>query len=339
MRGNTEAASNQKQKQKQKQSKAQFLEIADIIIPWLTPSEVSTISSTCTTLSHLSKHTTAVRSSDASRSFEAHPIPFINTLDQHPYAFFLYTPTCLIPPLPFSRQFWGFSFTNNPNPIPHSHFTDFGGLGCHCLDNCRIGTDCHCCVLGFDGDADVVTECGPNCRCSSTCGNRVTQSGVTLKLNIVRVPNKGWGLFANQFISSAQFVCEYAGELLTTQEARRRQKLYDERAKSGHFCSALLVVREYLPSRKACFRINIDATNIGNVARFINHSCDGGNLTTVLVRSSGNVIPRVCFFTCRDVQEGEELSFRYGDVRVRPQGLPCTCGSSNCYGILPSEHT
>lgn len=126
---------------------------------------------------------------------------------------------------------------------------------------------------------------------------------------------------------------------MTTKEARRRQQIYDELARGGRFSSALLVVREYLPSRKACFRIDIDATRIGNVARFINHSCDGGNLSTVLIRSSGALLPRVCFISSRDIEAGEELSFSYGDVRLRTDGLQCFCGSSSCFGILPSEDT
>lgn len=130
-----------------------------------------------------------------------------------------------------------------------------------------------------------------------------------------------------------------SGELLTTKEARERQQIYDQLAKNGRISSALLVVREYLPSRKACFRINIDATRIGNVARFINHSCDGGNLSTVLIRSAGALLPRVCFFASRDIKAGEELSFSYGDVRLREKGLHCFCGSSCCSGILPSEDT
>jgi histone-lysine N-methyltransferase SETMAR len=37
------------------------------------------------------------------------------------------------------------------------------------------------------------------------------------------------------------------------------------------------VVREVLPSGLA-LRSSIDATLVGNVARFLNHACDGGNL-------------------------------------------------------------
>lgn len=129
------------------------------------------------------------------------------------------------------------------------------------------------------------------------------------------------------------------GELLTTEQARRRQQMYDELSSGGQVSSALLVVREHLPSGKACLRINIDGTRIGNVARFINHSCDGGVLSTVLVRSSGDLLPRLCFFASRNIQEDEELTFSYGDIRIRENGLACFCGSSCCLGVLPSENT
>lgn len=135
------------------------------------------------------------------------------------------------------------------------------------------------------------------------------------------------------------FLFLFAGELLTTEEARNRQKLYDKISKSSRFPPALLVVKEHLPSGNVCMRINIDATRIGNIARFINHSCDGGNLCTMIVRSSGALLPRVCFFSSRDILENEELSFSYGDTTLNPTGSQCFCGSACCSGILPSEHT
>lgn len=126
---------------------------------------------------------------------------------------------------------------------------------------------------------------------------------------------------------------------MTTKEARKRQKLYDELASVGKLSPALLVIREHLPSGKACLRVNIDATRIGNIARFINHSCDGGNLLSILVRNTGSLLPRLCFFAKRDIVEGEELTFSYGTASVRSNGLPCSCGSSSCLGVLPSEET
>ncbi|KAL0911044.1 hypothetical protein M5K25_019147 [Dendrobium thyrsiflorum] len=182
-------------------------------------------------------------------------------------------------------------------------------------------------------------ECGVHCSCGLECVNRTTQRGIGVRVKIVRDLKKGWGLHADQVLNRGEFICEYAGEFVTTEEARRRLQTYDELASTNKLSPALLVVREHLPSGKACLRVNIDATKIGNVARFINHSCDGGNLTVVLVRNSGSFLPRLCFFAAVDISEGEELTFSYGDTRLRPNGLPCFCGKEACMGVLPSEET
>ncbi|XXG42629.1 hypothetical protein AAC387_Pa01g2859 [Persea americana] len=335
---------------------------AELVLPWLSPPDLASISSTCKPLYLISKSITTQRSSDASRSLENHhhPIPFLNTLDTHPYSYFIYTPSSIIG-FPSSiplQQSWGRKpqspIWGTPSPpILHPKPTDFPSLmvenasGCGCSD-CSVEIDgkfqCPCAWLrpgrsGFSEHVGVITECGESCGCGRECGNRTTQRGVAVGLKIVRDSVKGWGLHADQFIRRGEFICEYAGELLTTDEARKRQQKYDELASQGRFSSALLVVREHLPSGKACLRLNIDATRVGNVARFINHSCDGGNLLTVLVRNCGSLLPRLCFFASRDIVEGEELTFSYGDIRLRPMGSPCFCGSSRCFGVLPSEHT
>ncbi|KAL0288992.1 UNVERIFIED_CONTAM: Histone-lysine N-methyltransferase SUVR3 [Sesamum radiatum] len=54
-------------------------------------------------------------------------------------------------------------------------------------------------------------------------------------------------------------------------------------------------------------RINIDAMRIGSIARFINHSCDGGNLDTVIMRSFGALLPCICFFTSKDFRKTKSL--------------------------------
>ncbi|XP_044482232.1 histone-lysine N-methyltransferase SUVR3 [Mangifera indica] len=355
-----------------------LIQCAHLILPWLTPSELANTSLTCKTLFHFSKTVVGSRCLDASRSFENLPVPFHNTLDKTPYAYFLYTPSQIISSSPShspQRQFWGSTFHTKLKPGSLSQrgpisvvadSADFSvGLsrrcekpGGDCVDAAaELGeSDCGCecekclevgdengvfgcpCSYGVE-EVGIASECGPSCRCGLECENRVSQRGIRVRLKIVRVSKKGWGLFADQFIPRGQFICEYAGELLTTKEARRRQKIYDEHASRYGISSALLVVREHLPSGKACLRMNIDATRVGNVARFINHSCDGGNLSTVLVRRSGALLPRLCFFASKVIQEGEELTFSYGEIRLRSEGLPCFCGSSCCFGILPSENT
>ncbi|XP_014524231.2 histone-lysine N-methyltransferase SUVR3 isoform X2 [Vigna radiata var. radiata] len=313
-----------------------LLQCAELVLPYLNPSELANVSLTCKSLFKLSRTITIRRASDASRTFETLPIPFLNTVDSHPYAPFLYTRSLVLSsPLSLPRQPWGSSAVS---PSAQSRllraesvgFVDGEGRamsGCEC-EACD-GGECPC--AGLDGLDDVGRECGPGCRCGPECGNRLTRNGLAVRVKIVRHRRKGWGLHADQLIAKS--------ELLTTKEAQRRHQYYDELASQGRFSPALLVVREHLPSGKACLRLNIDATRLGNIARFVNHSCDGGNLSTKLVRSSGALFPRLCFFASKDILVDEELTFSYGEIRERSKGLPCFCNSPSCVGTLPSEDT
>ncbi|KAK4788501.1 hypothetical protein SAY86_019820 [Trapa natans] len=318
-----------------------FLSCKELVLPWLSPLELANVSGTCKVLSRACASITQRRSLDASRGLEKFSIPFVNSIDPVPYSYFHYAPSQLLHSL--DRQPWGSiggrpSLPDSPNHLYFETVSDSVTLGCSC-ERCDNGRSCPC--LRLDGLEGMDAECGPNCKCELDCGNRLTQGGISVKLKIVRVAGKGWGLFADQPIREGQFICEYTGELIMTKEAQRRQQVYDQLARRGHFSSALLVVREHLPSGMACLRLNIDATRIGNVARFINHSCDGGNLSTVLIRSIGALLPRLCLFSSKYIGQDEELSFSYGESRPRPvsDSSLCFCGSSFCSGSLPSEHT
>ncbi|KAK9068508.1 hypothetical protein SSX86_012622 [Deinandra increscens subsp. villosa] len=316
---------------------------APYILPYLPPAELSAVALTCKTLHLVARSVTVARSSDASINSEKLPIPFINSaVDGHPYAYFIYTPTQIISFTDdASRRPWGSFSDGRPDPGLVLSPT-VNSVEDRCLCECErsdVDLDLLGCPCSRRKVPGLIWECGSGCMCGPGCRNRVSQSGVSVRLKIVRSVRKGWGLHADQFIKGGEFICEYAGQLLTTKETRKRQLEYDKLASSGKRTSALLVVREHLPSGNACMRINIDATRTGNVARFINHSCDGGNLSTVLVRSSGALLPRVCFFASRDILKDEELTFSYGDSGPNTTGSKCFCGSSCCSGIMPSEHT
>ena len=71
-----------------------------------------------------------------------------------------------------------------------------------------------------------------------------------------------WGLFALEPIAAEEMVIEYVGQIV-------RQSIADQREKSYEACG---IGSSYL------FRVDmeyvIDATKCGNLARFINHSCN-----------------------------------------------------------------
>lgn len=227
------------------------------------------------------------------------------------------------------------------------------GCGCTCTPTCGIET-CQCIKsnpLGTPVDAqgrllalvhdldfeETLYECGPGCLCGQDCCNRIT-SGRGLgrrqyPLVLKRTEGKGLGVFADcEIIPKGSYICEYAGEYVRGEEAKRRLKMYDELNK-GH---ALLVFREILPSGTAALRTFVDATNVGSIARFFNHSCDGGNLESFAIRRSGCIVPCIAFFARYDIHQGQELTFAYGSPAAQGKKL-CLCGTSACLGYLPHE--
>ncbi len=86
----------------------------------------------------------------------------------------------------------------------------------------------------------------------------------------------------------------------------------------------------------------IDSFTRGNVARFVNHSCDP-NLSLRILRTHYS-IPQAGLFALRDIAAGEELSFNYGttigakgeDKSIGKSKLECKCGAKNCAGYVPT---
>ena len=187
-------------------------------------------------------------------------------------------------------------------------------------------------VHGIDFE-DLIYECGPACSCSSaTCPLAVTARPSRRGLRLENIPGKGWGVVADTPILRGEFICSYAGEYITTAEAQRRLRGYDA-AGGGH---ALLVIRQWLPSRGAVLRVNLDGTRRGNASRFLNHACNGGNLQLVMVQRTGSALPRVALFAATDIPAGAELTYSYGEPNPGP-GRPCLCGTVACKGYMPHD--
>ena len=74
----------------------------------------------------------------------------------------------------------------------------------------------------------------------------------------------------------------------------------------------------------------IDATNSGNIGRFVNHSCTP-NCSTRVERVAGT--KRIMIYAIKDIPAGTEVTydykFPYEEVKI-----PCYCGSANCRGSL-----
>lgn len=130
-----------------------------------------------------------------------------------------------------------------------------------------------------------------------------------------------WGVFADEKITKGDMIVEYRGVLISNRVAEKREKEY-EKSKVGS---------DYM------FRIDsevvCDATYQGNVARFINASCEP-NCFTKIVTIDGT--KRIVIFAKRNIKPGEELVYDYMfpleyDEKKR---IPCHCGSAKCKGFM-----
>ncbi|KAG7269957.1 hypothetical protein CRUP_026527 [Coryphaenoides rupestris] len=202
-----------------------------------------------------------------------------------------------------------------------------------------------------------VFECNALCACSEACSNRVVGRGLALRLEVFPTGDRGWGVRAlEEPVPRGTFVCEYAGEVIGLQEARRRQL-----SQGPGDNNYIIAVREHAGPGSVTETF-VDPAAVGNVGRFLNHSCRP-NLAMVPVRVH-SALPRLALFACRDIDAGEELTFDYGgggggdgegdgDVSrgglgrqqatieaSRTEGLQrkaCYCQAKNCSGFLPLD--
>ncbi|KAJ3188561.1 hypothetical protein HK101_009068, partial [Irineochytrium annulatum] len=181
----------------------------------------------------------------------------------------------------------------------------------------------------FPTDSPIY-ECNSRCSCPPDCYNRVVGSGAGARLRIAREDGRGLGLFAEEDIEAGRFVIEIldlsstfhaaAGEVIRREEAKLRWASQREQG----LCNYIICIREHGPSdrSKGILRTNIDPSQIGNAARFINHSCNP-NLAFRTVRVDSPV-PAAALFAVRDIARGEALSFGYGGLE--PEGAESGIG-------------
>ncbi|CAI9110041.1 OLC1v1010002C1 [Oldenlandia corymbosa var. corymbosa] len=180
----------------------------------------------------------------------------------------------------------------------------------------------------------LVYECNQGCRCNKTCQNRVLQNGVRVKLEIFKTEKKGWAVRAREAILRGTFVCEYVGEVIDEQEAIDRRTRYGDDG-CGYFYEIDAQVNDISRLTEGHVSFVIDATNQGNVSRYINHSCSP-NLANhqVLVESMDCQLAHIGLFASRDIAMGEELTYDYRYKLLPGEGSPCLCGAPNCRGRL-----
>lgn len=142
--------------------------------------------------------------------------------------------------------------------------------------------------------------------------------------------------------AQGQFVCEYVGEVIRREEARRREKEYEK--------LGLYYLHDVHGSdaQGGLDAYTIDPTKCGNVGRMFNHSCEPSVTTIEFAmqydrEQAGDAatqfpkVPRVCFFALKDIEPWEELTLDYSPGRSGAElkkTIPCCCGTNSCKGWI-----
>lgn len=215
---------------------------------------------------------------------------------------------------------------------------------CICTTECNDSDTCACLKsqgLNYENGRLVETkllhehfvlECNDECRCSLNCGNRVVQFGPTAGLKFVETSDKGYGIITEHRILKGQFVCEYAGEIISSEEAIARRS-FDEHH------NYIFSLNEFVTG--SVIKTIVDATRIGNIGRYINHSCEP-NCKVVPVRID-TAIPKLAIFASQDIDANEEVTYSYGSIdNVQSENKdnsikPCFCGTVTCKKFLPYD--
>lgn len=194
----------------------------------------------------------------------------------------------------------------------------------------------------------VIYECNAKCACDDDCDNRNVQFGRRVSLEIFKTRDRGFGLRSPENIKRGQFIDTYRGEVITDQEATRREEATPV-GSAQYFFGLDKFAGDDLRIED-CYVV--DGRHMGGPSRFINHSCEPNAQMHSVSYSKWDVrIYDLAFFAAEDIPAYTELTFDYMEGSSKIEGeedpmvldgsqhepkkrVPCHCGAEKCRGFL-----
>ncbi|XP_048846021.1 histone-lysine N-methyltransferase NSD3-like isoform X1 [Brienomyrus brachyistius] len=207
--------------------------------------------------------------------------------------------------------------SNKPVGKVQVHIADLSEIPrCNCrpTDENPCGLDSQCL------NRMLQYECHPQvCPAGERCHNQSFSRRLYPETEVIKTEGRGWGLRTKQHLKKGDFVLEYVGELIDSEECRLRIKRAHENHVTNFYMLTLTKDRV------------IDAGPKGNFSRFMNHSCSP-NCETQKWTVNGDV--RIGLFALCDIMTETELTFNYNLDCLGNGRTSCHCGAENCSGFL-----
>ncbi|SIO73304.1 Histone-lysine N-methyltransferase EHMT1 [Babesia microti strain RI] len=170
----------------------------------------------------------------------------------------------------------------------------------------------------------IHASCSDNCLCPSNCTNRLPE-GIQVPVKLVKTALLDWELHTQIFIPKGTYIMQYVGEGISRSEMVAREHKYDKMGLFNYCMEAVEMEKEVDDWLMPC----IDSMFIGNIARFLNHSCEP-NVQVVTVWR-GEDFPCIGVYSLCDIAAGDALTYCYGSAY---KSIPCLCCSPQCKGYI-----
>lgn len=181
---------------------------------------------------------------------------------------------------------------------------------------CKVSDNCGDSCLNRAMNMECV---GDLCQCGENCQNQNIQKQMNAPVDVFRTKDKGYGIKAISPINKGSFIMEYTGEVITKDEYETRLAMHYSND-TNFYCISL--EKGYV----------IDSRNMGNLCRFVNHSCLP-NCHMQKWKVDGFV--RLALYAMKNIEMGEELTWDY-DFTWYGSSSPqlCFCGTHVCKKII-----
>lgn len=155
----------------------------------------------------------------------------------------------------------------------------------------------------------------------------------------------GFGVFPRVAIPANVPVIEYVGEVIRRPVADKRERAADQalnealnekvkesnggdqRKETKRASTYMFALDEHDVDSRV-----VDAQHKGNIARYVNHSCNPNCYTKNVTLHNKK---RVVIFTKKEIKKGEELSYDYRFAPETPElETKCGCGAQTCRGVI-----